>query len=267
MLTHDSMTIKTGCSSSLVGLDMACEAIRKGDADGALVCGTNLIFSPTMTMALSDQGVLSPDGVSKSFDASANGYGRGEAVNAIYIKKLSQAIKDGDRVRAVIRGTSVNCDGRTNGMLIPSPIAQEALIRQAYKQAGIENIAETAMVECHGTGTPVGDPLETRAVANCFGTNGVTITSVKPNVGHSEGAAGITSLIKAILAIEHKQIPPNIHFSNPNKSSKCLHKTTITSFSISRLKLTYIKFLSRSANSMFPLRLSPGQLVVPSEPV
>ncbi|EED13058.1 polyketide synthase, putative [Talaromyces stipitatus ATCC 10500] len=211
-----SMTVKTGCSSSLVCLDMACEAIRKGDCDGSLVCGTSLIFSPTMTMALSDQGVLSPDGICKTFDASANGYGRGEAVNAIYIKKLSKAIEDGDVVRAVIRGTSVNTDGRTNGMLTPSPVAQEALIRQAYKQAGIKNMCETAFVECHGTGTPVGDPLETTAVAKCFGKEGVLITSVKPNVGHSEGAAGITSLIKSILAIEHRQVPPNIHFTTFN---------------------------------------------------
>lgn len=157
---------------------MACEAIRKGDCDGALVCGTSLIFSPTMTMALSDQGVLAEDGICKSFDASANGYGRGEAINAIYIKKLSQAIQDQDDIRTVIRGTSINTDGRTNGMLTPSPIAQEALIRQAYKQAGIENMCETAIVECHGTGTPVGDPLEATAVANCFGAEGVLITSV-----------------------------------------------------------------------------------------
>ncbi|KAJ6441494.1 cytochrome p450 monooxygenase [Purpureocillium lavendulum] len=211
-----SMTVKTGCSSSLVCLDMACEAIRKGDCDGSLVCGTGLIFSPTMTLALSDQGVLSPSGICKTFDATADGYGRGEAVNAIYIKRLSQAIEDGDSIRAVIRGTSVNCDGHTQAMLTPSPTAQEALIRRAYKQAGILDMSRTAMVECHGTGTSVGDPLEATAVANCFGDKGIYITSVKPNVGHSEGAAGLTSLIKAILAIEHRQIPPNIFFKSPN---------------------------------------------------
>ncbi|PON24523.1 KR domain-containing protein [Trichoderma gamsii] len=215
-LRGPSMTIKTACSSSLVGLDMACQAIRKGDCDGALICGVSLIFSPTMYIALSDQGVLSPGGVCKTFDSAADGYGRGEAVNAVYIKKLSQALKDGDEIRAVIRGTSVNTDGRTNGMLTPSPVVQEALIRQAYRQAGIEDLSATAFFECHGTGTPVGDPIETTAVANCFGEKGIHITSVKPNVGHSEGAAGITSLIKAILAIEHRQVPPNIHFNNPN---------------------------------------------------
>ncbi|GJN68105.1 type I Iterative Polyketide synthase (PKS) [Purpureocillium lilacinum] len=183
-----------------------------------------LIFSPTMTLALSDQGVLSPSGICKTFDATADGYGRGEAVNAIYIKRLSQAIEDGDSIRAIIRGTSVNCDGRTQAMLTPSPTAQEALIRRAYEQAGIQDMSRTAMVECHGTGTSVGDPLEATAVANCFGDKGIYITSVKPNVGHSEGAAGLTSLIKAILAIEHRQIPPNIFFESPNPAipfSKC----------------------------------------------
>ncbi|KAI9150039.1 LOW QUALITY PROTEIN: Highly reducing polyketide synthase lcsB [Paramyrothecium foliicola] len=211
-----SMTVKTACSSSLVCLNMACDAIRKGDCDGALVCGTSMIFSPTMMIALSDRGLLSPGGISKTFDVSADGYGRGEAVNAVYIRRLSQAIQDGDQIRAIIRGTSVNSDGRTNGMLTPSTNAQEALIRQTYQQAGIRDLSETAFVECHGTGTPVGDPLETTAVANAFGDKGMLITSVKPNVGHSEGAAGITSLIKAVLSIEHRQVPPNIHFKEPN---------------------------------------------------
>jgi acyl transferase domain-containing protein len=132
-----------------------------------------------MTLALSDQGVLSPSGSCKTFDASADGYGRGEAVNMIFVKKLSQAIRDGDPIRAVIRGTSVNCDGRTNGMITPSPTAQEALIRRTYEVAGISNLSETAVVECHGTGTAVGDPLETTAVARCFGDKGVIITSVR----------------------------------------------------------------------------------------
>ncbi|KAG9249431.1 polyketide synthase [Emericellopsis atlantica] len=215
-LRGPSMTIKTACSSSLVGLDLACQAIRNGECDNALICGTSLIFSPTMALALSDQGVLSPRGISRSFDASADGYGRGEAVNAIYIKKLSQALEDGDNIRAVIRGTAVNTDGRTQGMLIPSPVAQEKLIRQTYRRAGISDLSKTAFVECHGTGTVVGDPLETSAVGKCFGDQGMFITSVKPNVGHGEGAAGLTSLIKAILALEHRQIPPNIHFDTPN---------------------------------------------------
>ncbi|KAJ5279261.1 hypothetical protein N7478_004633 [Penicillium angulare] len=191
-------------------------SIQVGECDGALVEGVNMIFSPTMTLALSDQGVLSPTGSCKSFDAAADGYARGEAVSAIYIKKLSQALADGDPVRAVIRGTSVNTDGRTQGMLTPSSISQEALIRRAYEVAGISDLCQTAIVECHGTGTSAGDPLEAAAVAKCFGEKGVIITSVKPNVGHSEGAAGLTSLIKGVLALEHHQVPPNINFSTPN---------------------------------------------------
>jgi len=172
------MTVKTACSSSLVSLDMACMAIRNGECDGALVGGSSLIFSPTMWLALQDQGVLSPTGQCHSFDASADGYARGEAVNVILIKRASDAIRDKDPIRAIIRGTCVNADGRTNGMLIPSPSAQAALMRRTYTLAGITNLSETAIVEAHGTGTPVGDPLEAQAVADCFGDEGVIMTSV-----------------------------------------------------------------------------------------
>lgn len=175
---NDSMTVKTGCSSSLVCLDLACKAIRAGDCESALVCGTSLIFSPTMTLALSDQGLLSPTGTCKTFDAAADGYARGEALNAVYIKKASQAMQDGDHIHATIRGTRVNCDGRTQGMTIPSTTAQEALIRETYQACGLYDVSQTALVECHGTGTPVGDPREAAAVANCFGEKGVIIMSV-----------------------------------------------------------------------------------------
>jgi acyl transferase domain-containing protein len=163
-----------------------------------------MILSPTVAQALSDQGVLSPTGISRSFDASADGYGRGEAVNAVYIKKLSQALADGDNIRAVIRGTSVNTDGRTQGMLIPSPVAQEALIRRAYQQAGIYDLSQTAVVECHGTGTPVGDPLETGAVARCFGDKGMIITSASASL--------------MVYEQPKKQIPNNL-FTRSNQMS------------------------------------------------
>ncbi|OTA89815.1 hypothetical protein M434DRAFT_398366 [Hypoxylon sp. CO27-5] len=211
-----SMTVKTACSSSLVCLDLACEAIKNGQCDAALVGGINLIFSPTMWISLHYQGLLSLTGQCHTFDASADGYARGEAVNMILIKRLSDALRDNDPIRAVIRGTSVNTDGRTAGMLIPSSIAQAALIRHTYEVAGIKELSETAVVETHGTGTPVGDPLEVEAVAKCFGTRGVIITSTKPNVGHSEGAAGLTSVIKCVLALEKGKIPPNINFKTPN---------------------------------------------------
>ncbi|KUI61191.1 Lovastatin diketide synthase LovF [Cytospora mali] len=215
-LRGPSMTVKTACSSSLVGLDLACEAIHKGECDSALVGGTSLIFSPTTWLALSDQELLSPRGQCRTFDASADGYARGEAVNMVLIKKLSHALRDQDPIRAIIRGTGVNSDGRTKGMLTPSPAAQAALIRRTYEAAGIADLSRTAIVECHGTGTPVGDPLEAEAVASCFGEKGVIITSVKPNVGHSEGAAGLTSLIKNVLALEHRMVLPNINFETPN---------------------------------------------------
>ncbi|KAI8630110.1 putative polyketide synthase [Xylariaceae sp. FL1651] len=215
-LRGPSMTVKTACSSSLVCLDLACAAIRDGKCDGALVGGSSLIFSPTMWLALHDQGLLSPTGQCRTFDESADGYARGEAVNMILIKRASDALRDNDPIRAIIRGTSVNTDGRTQGMLIPSPVSQAALIRKTYAVAGINDLSKTAIVETHGTGTPVGDPLEAQAVAECFGDQGVTITSVKPNVGHSEAAAGLTSLIKCVLALEHRLVPPNINFATPN---------------------------------------------------
>ncbi|KFZ17687.1 hypothetical protein V501_01603 [Pseudogymnoascus sp. VKM F-4519 (FW-2642)] len=216
-LKGPSMTLKTGCSSSLIALHQACEAIHSGSCSSALVAGTNLIITPGMTIDMTRQGVLSPDGTCKTFDASADGYSRGEAINVIYIKKLSDAIHDGDPIRAVIRATASNCDGKTGGMSVPSLESHEAMIRHAYKIAGIKDYSSTAFVECHGTGTAVGDPLEVGAIANVFGGHkGVYIGSVKPNVGHSEGASGLTSIIKAVLALERKIIPPNINFCTPN---------------------------------------------------
>lgn len=172
------MTIRTGCSSSLIGLHEACQAIYSGGCHSALVAGTNLIITPTMTIAMTEQGVLSRTGHCKSFDAEADGYARGEAINALYIKKLSDALRDGDPVRAVIRGTSTNCDGKTPGIAYPSSDSHESMIRRAYQVARLPDLSKTAFVECHGTGTAVGDPLETTAVANVFGHHGVFIGSV-----------------------------------------------------------------------------------------
>jgi acyl transferase domain-containing protein len=211
------MTIRTGCSASLVALHEACKALYNGDCTSAVVAGCNLILTPTMTMAMTEQDVLSPDGISKSFDAGANGYGRGEGINAVFIKTLADAIRDGDPIRAVICATATNCDGKTTGMSMPNPEAHEAMIRRAYDVAGIQDFSQTAFVECHATGTPVGDPLEARAVARVFGSpSGTYIGSIKPNIGHGEGASGISSLIKTILALEKKIIPPNIFFDTPN---------------------------------------------------
>ena len=210
------MTLRTGCSAALTGLNEACLAIQRGDCEAALVGGVNLVLGPGMTTAMSEQGVLSKDGSCKTFSADANGYARGEAITALYVKPLNDAIKDGNPVRAVIRATAINVDGKTPGMSMPSTITQEAMMRRAYKLAGISEFGQTAMVECHGTGTPVGDPIEANAVARVFGDSGVYIGSVKPNLGHAEGASGLVSVIKMVLALEHRTIPPNIRFTSPN---------------------------------------------------
>jgi acyl transferase domain-containing protein len=214
-LKGPSMTIKTACSSAGLCLHQALQAIRQGEISAAIVSGANLIMAPGMTIGMSVQLTLSPDGTSKSFDASANGYARGEGVTALYVKRLDEAIRDGNPVRAIIRSSASNADGKTAGIAMPNPEAHEAVIRQAYAAAGL-NFSQTAMVEAHGTGTPVGDPLEVEAIAKCFGEEGVYLGAVKPNMGHSGGAAAITSVMKAVLSLENRTIIPNIKFNTPN---------------------------------------------------
>ncbi|KAL8969458.1 MAG: hypothetical protein Q9183_001983 [Haloplaca sp. 2 TL-2023] len=209
-LRGPSMTIRTACSSSLVALDEACTSIKRGDCESAIVGGANLIMTPGSTTSLSEQNVLSMDGSCNTFSTEANGYARGEAITAIYVKKLDDALRDGNPIRAVIRGTATNHGGKTPGMTVPSAEAQEALIRRAYQEAGITGFSDTAFVECHGTGTPVGDPIEAKAVGRVFGAQGVYIGSVKRNLGHTEGASGLLSVIKTTLALENRIIPPNI---------------------------------------------------------
>ena len=172
-------------------------------------------MGPSLTAAMTQQGVLSPEGSCKTFDAHADGFARAEGINAVYVKRLDDAIRDGNPIRAVIRGTSTNSDGKSGSLLAPNAERQESLMRKVYADANLDPL-ETAFVECHGTGTATGDPIETTAVGNIFGDKGVVIGSVKPNIGHAEGASGINSLIKAVLALEHKVIPPNIKFNTPN---------------------------------------------------
>ncbi|KAF5019294.1 hypothetical protein F66182_8712 [Fusarium sp. NRRL 66182] len=210
------MTVRTACSAALICLNEAFQAIQNGICEAAVVGGANLIMAPGMTAFMTEKGVLSPEGHCRTFSADANGYARGEAVTAVLIKPLEAAIRDGNPIRAVIRSVVSNSDGKTQGIAQPSTDSQEALMRKAYKDAGITDLSKTAFVECHGTGTPVGDPIEANAVARVFGDAGVYIGSVKPNLGHSEGASGLTSLIKAVLALENRTIPPNIKFTSGN---------------------------------------------------
>ncbi|KAF6792038.1 Lovastatin nonaketide synthase 2 [Colletotrichum sojae] len=214
--TGPSMLIKTGCSSSMVALHLAAEAVQSGACESAIAMGCNLITSVTTSIVFTETGVLSPSGKCKTFDVLADGYGRGEAVNAVYVKRLSDALRDGNPIRAIIRASGTNNDGRSNGIMSPNTYLQEELIRKTYEKAGVP-FSKTAFFECHGTGTPTGDPLEVAAVARVWGEHGgVMIGAVKPNVGHSEGAAGLTSVIKAVLALENRVIPPNIYVNNLN---------------------------------------------------
>ncbi|KAF5501052.1 Reducing polyketide synthase DEP5 [Colletotrichum siamense] len=214
-----SMTVKTGCSSSLVALNLAVQSLELGECTSALVAGCSLFLSAPLSAAGASGAlgnIASPDGVCKTFDAASDGIGRGEAINAVYIKRLSQALRDGNPVRAVIRSIATQHDGREPGLIIPNGHAQEALIRHTYDKAGITKYSETSFFECHGTGTRIGDLTEVGAIERIFKEDGVIIGAVKPNVGHSEGAAALTSVIKVILMLEKGVIAPNTNFNTPN---------------------------------------------------
>ncbi|KAK4156109.1 hypothetical protein C8A00DRAFT_41378 [Chaetomidium leptoderma] len=207
---------------SLIAVDLACRYLESGDAEGAIVAGCNLYMSPEHNM---DQHAMtsaaSPSGRCWTFDARADGYIKAEAINCLILKRLDDAVRHGDPIRAVIRGTSTNSDGWTPGIASPSPEAQAAAIRRAYARAGIANFGDTAYLECHGTGTLAGDPIECSAAASVFSASRsdefpLRIGSVKSNIGHSEPAAGISGMLKAVLAVERAIIPGNPTFGIPN---------------------------------------------------
>lgn len=220
-LKGPSITLDTACSSSLVGVHLACQSIWSGESSQALAGGVNLILRPESSIMMSKGGFLSPDGYCKSFDSRANGYVRSEGCGVILLKPLSQAEQDGDSIYAVIRGSAVNSDGFTEeGFTVPSYDAQVEMLTAAYRDAGVAP-EQVAYVEAHGTGTPVGDPIETKAFGTVFGgkraaVDPCLIGSVKSNIGHLEAAAGIAGMMKLTLALQHKQIPGNLHFLEPN---------------------------------------------------
>jgi acyl transferase domain-containing protein/NADPH:quinone reductase-like Zn-dependent oxidoreductase/NAD(P)-dependent dehydrogenase (short-subunit alcohol dehydrogenase family)/SAM-dependent methyltransferase len=218
-----SMTVDTGCSTSLVALHQAVLGLRTGEADMSIVSGCNLMLTPDLFKVFSSLGLLGPDGKSYAFDSRANGYGRGEGVGTIVIKRLRDALAAGDPIRAVIRETYLNQDGKTETITSPSQQAQEALIRECYRRAGLSP-RDTQYFEAHGTGTPTGDPIEARAIAAVFGaadrTERLRIGSVKTNIGHTEAASGLAGLIKVVLAMEKGQIPPSVNFDKPNPKLK-----------------------------------------------
>nr|POE79483.1 fumagillin dodecapentaenoate synthase [Quercus suber] len=219
---HYSVTIDTACSGSLIGLDVACRYLKTREIDAAIVATSNLYLNPEHVM---DTGAVgnahSPTGLCHTFDASADGYVKAEAVSAIIVKRLSDAIRDRDPVRAIVRGSATNSDGRTPGIASPSAEAQAAAIRAAYRNAGITNLNDTAYLECHGTGTQAGDPMEVGGAGSVFSAGRPTdkpliIGSIKSNVGHAEPAAGLSGLMKSIMAIEKGIIPGNPTFDHPS---------------------------------------------------
>ncbi|GKZ54184.1 putative Hybrid PKS-NRPS biosynthetic cluster [Aspergillus niger] len=244
-----SMTIDTACSSSLVAVHLAVQALRHSECSTAIAAGANLILGPEMYIAESNLHMLSPTGTSQMWDADANGYARGEGIGVVVLKRLGDALRAGDPIECVIRETAVNSDGRTNGITMPLAISQSSLIQETYRKAGLNPLSELdrhvpsfprpgslnlanlslrcQFFEAHGTGTPVGDPLEAEAIKCAFFPDQhpacaepprhlLNVGSVKTVIGHTEGAAGIAGLLKASLALQNGVVPPNLHFNRLN---------------------------------------------------
>ena len=215
-----ALAIDTACSSSLVSLHEACSSLHSGECDIALAGGVSLILNPMVSLILSRAQMLSPDGRCKTFDASANGFVRGEGCGMVVLKRLADAERDGDRVLALIRGSAENQDGRSSGLTVPNGPAQERVIKDALARAGLEP-ASVQYLEAHGTGTSLGDPIEVQAADAVFSRDRdadqpLLMGSVKSNIGHTETAAGIAGVIKVVLALEHGKIPRSLHFESPN---------------------------------------------------
>jgi acyl transferase domain-containing protein/NADPH:quinone reductase-like Zn-dependent oxidoreductase/acyl carrier protein len=211
------LALDTACSSSLVSVHLACQSLLMDECDYALAGGVNLMLQPRTALSFDRMGMLSPTGRCHTFDADADGFVRGEGCGVVVLKHLKAALRDGDRVLAVIRGSAVNQDGRSDGLAAPSGAAQQAVISEALRRASVDP-REVGLVETHGTGTPVGDPVEFASLARIYGKGrgGCALGSVKTNIGHLEPAAGITGLIKAVLCLQHEAIPGNLHFNRWN---------------------------------------------------
>ncbi|KAL4916483.1 hypothetical protein BDW62DRAFT_186074 [Aspergillus aurantiobrunneus] len=219
-LQGPSTPVDTGCSTSMTALHLACQTLRSGESDASIVGGTCVMLNPDMFCQLSSLGFIGPDGKSFAFDTRANGYGRGEGIATLVLKRLDDALRDGDPIRAVIRETGMNQDGKTPTITSPSGAAQEALMRSCYSRAGLDP-SETTYVEAHGTGTKAGDPVEVAAIGSVFGAGRTSqrpllLGSVKSNLGHTEAASGLAAIIKVCKALEWGQIPPSINIERVN---------------------------------------------------
>ncbi|MFJ9693754.1 SDR family NAD(P)-dependent oxidoreductase [Kitasatospora sp. NPDC101183] len=217
-LQGPAMAVATACSSSLTATHLAVQSLRSGESDLALAGGVNVMLHPHTTVAMTKLGAMSPDGHCRAFSADANGYVRGEGCGVVVLRRLSDALRDGDRVYAVIRGTALNNDGASNGLTAPNPQAQVDVVREAWHNAGVRT-ADVDYIEAHGTGTPLGDPIEAESLGTVFAegrTEALRIGSAKTNFGHLEPAAGVLGLLKAALALHHGEIPGNLHYGAPN---------------------------------------------------
>ncbi len=219
-LEGPTIALDTACSSSLVAVHQAVSVLRQGEADLMLVGGTQAIFNGRLTQLRAQAGMLSPEGQCKAFDASANGFVRGEGCGIVVLKRLSDAERDGDPIWGVIRGSAINQDGASAGLTVPSAPAQVKVIQDALLQAGVEP-AEVDYLEAHGTGTEVGDPIELNSAAEAYGQGRkpdrpLLVGSIKTNMGHLEPTAGIAGFMKAVLSLRQRVIPRHLHFDNPN---------------------------------------------------
>lgn len=214
------VALDTACSSSLVAVHLACQGLRTRECNLALAGGVNIVLSPDAMVLFSKWGMMAADGRCKTFDAAADGFVRGEGCAVVALKRLSDAIADGDPILAVIRGSAVNSDGRSSGLTVPNGPAQQAVVQSALASSGLKP-SDIDYVEAHGTGTPLGDPIEVEALGAvlCAGRPAerpLLIGSVKTNLGHTEAASGLAGLLKVVLSLRHEAIPPHLHFSQPN---------------------------------------------------
>ncbi|MCH9667178.1 MAG: SDR family NAD(P)-dependent oxidoreductase [Actinomycetia bacterium] len=219
-LQGPAVAVDTACSSSLVAIHQACQALQLGECDLALAGGANVLLTPATMITFSNAQMLAPDGRCKTFDAAADGYVRGEGCGVIVIKRLEDAIRDGDRIRAVIRGSAINQDGASGGLTVPNGVAQQRVIANALNRAELDP-SDVGYLEAHGTGTSLGDPIEAQAAGAVYGAGRepgqpLLIGSAKTNIGHLEAAAGIAGVIKVILSLEHEALPKHLHFENPS---------------------------------------------------
>lgn len=219
-LQGPAVAVDTACSSSLVAIHQACQALQLGECDLALAGGANVLLTPATMITFSNAQMLAPDGRCKTFDAAADGYVRGEGCGIIVVKRLEDAIRDGDRIRAVIRGSAINQDGASGGLTVPNGVAQQRVIADALRRAGLAP-SDVGYLEAHGTGTSLGDPIEAQAAGAAYGPGResdrpLLIGSAKTNIGHLEAAAGIAGVLKVVLSLEHEALPKHLHFENPS---------------------------------------------------